>query len=97
VNGHDTVELHTASGSIYWVARNEHGDWRLRACNIPNPRSRRLDHGRWWAIRQPAPWPPRLGQPIELRAPAGLPRDDPERMPGGGKITSPIRAVRRRM
>jgi len=90
------VEIHTHSGSIYRVARDPRGGWWMRAANVPNPTSPRLDPGRWWAIRRPRPWPPKLGQPIELRASAHLALDDPRRVPGGGKITSPIRIIRRR-
>jgi len=90
------VELYTHTGSVYRVTRNKRERWWMRAANVANPTSRPLNPGRWWIIQRPCPWPPELGQPIALRAPGWLARDDPARIPGGGKITSPIRAIRRR-
>lgn len=84
----------TRSGSVYRVARDDKGRWWMSADNIPNPASVRLDPDRWWAIRAPEPWPPELGERLELLAPEGLGRDDPRRVPGGGKRTSPVRGIR---
>lgn len=84
----------TRSGSIYRVARDDEGRWWMSADNVPNPTSVRLDPDRWWTIHRPEPWPPELGERLELRPLAELDRDDRRRVPGGGKRTSPVRAVR---
>lgn len=88
------VEVITRSGSIYRVAQDGEGQWWMNADNVANPTSRRLDPDRWWRIQQPCPWPPELGERLWLVPPDALDRDDPERVPGGGKRTSPVRLVR---
>lgn len=89
------VEVITRSGSTYRIARESEGRWWMNADNVPNPASCRLDRDRWWCIQAPRPWPPELGERLWLMPPEELERDDPERMPGGGKHTSPVRAIRR--
>lgn len=88
------VELVTVNGSHYWVGRDpQTGTWWMRGENVPNPISARLDPTRWWQIEQPDPWPVRLQERVMLRAASHLAMDDPLRIPGGGKFTSPIRDV----
>lgn len=91
----ETAAIHTDSGSMYHVLLDQQGRWWLRADNVPNPLSRALDRNQWWRIQRPYPWPPELGSPVRLAAPPEMDRGDRARIPGGGKITSPVRAVRR--
>lgn len=87
------TSMRTASGSVYRVVQDAEGRWWLNADNVANPRSRRLDPDLWWQIEQPHPWPPQLGVPVVLIAATDLDRCDPERVPGGGKATSPVRVI----
>lgn len=89
------VEITTRSGSVYRVGRGTDGGWWMSADNVPNLTSVPLDPDDRWEIRRPDPWPPELGERIWLMPPEELDRDDPHRMPGGGKRTSPVRAIRR--
>lgn len=88
------ASMRTESGSVYCVVQDTEGRWFLNADNVPNPASRRLDPDSWWRIEQPHPWPPELGAPIALISALDLDRRDAERMPGGGKVTSPVRLIR---
>lgn len=89
----DGYRIVTATGSVYAVGREAGtGHWWVWARNVPNPSSRRLPQ-RWWRIVEPELWPPRLGLPFRFEAPLELRRDDPERVPGGGKWTSPVRLL----
>jgi hypothetical protein len=83
----------TQSGSVYEVIETTYGEYCLRANNIPNERSCSIAPDRWWRIDAPLPWPPQVGHNLLLLAHAMLAFDDPERIPGGGKITSPVREV----
>jgi hypothetical protein len=83
----------TASGSTYLVARHHDGTWWCQARNVPNPLSIALPGASWWRIASPVPWPPAVGTSITIRAPDYLCRDDPCRMPGGGKHTSSVLAA----
>lgn len=65
------AEMITERGSVYRVLEDTEGRWWLNADNVPNPRSVRLEPTRWWRIRRPEPWPPKLGHPVELMAPDG--------------------------
>lgn len=89
-----TATLQTATGSIYRVVQDRDGRWWFSADNEPNPLSRALNPDTWWRIQRPDPWPPETGEGIVLRAPSGLRATDPERVPGGGKFTSPVRVIR---
>lgn len=88
----DLVHLHTMTGSRYWVARDPtEGRYWLTADNVASARSTALPHGTIWEVR-----PPLLlgvGLPALFLAPDTLTRDDPRRMPGGGKRTSLVREV----
>lgn len=87
------ASLRTASGSVYRVVQDAERRWWLNADNVPNPASRKLDPQFWWRIQQPNPWPPELGSPVMLLAPLDFDRCDPERLPGGGRFTSPVRLI----
>lgn len=54
--GGPAIELHTWSGSVYWLARGDRGGWWVKAANVPNPKSHRLEPGRWWAIEPGLVW-----------------------------------------
>lgn len=86
--------LITRSGSTYRITEDANGSWWFCGNNIPNRHSARLDPDRWWRIERPDPWPPDLGRPIVLCAPQDFEFADPRRVPGGGKFTSPVRAIR---
>lgn len=83
----------TRTGSVYEIVESARPEFFVRVENIPNAHSCAIDPERWWRIEAPDPWPPRVGLPLALFALSTLARDDAERIPGGGKITSPVRAV----
>lgn len=87
------ASVRTATGSVYRMVEDGETRWWLNADNVANPTSRRLDPQVWWRIQQPDPWPPELGSPVMLLAPLEFDRRNPERLPGGGKITSPVRLL----
>jgi hypothetical protein len=80
----------TRSGSIYDIVETSDGEYGLRVDNVPNPLSRSITPDRWWRIDTPEPWPPQVGLNLLLPAHRTLRLDDPERIPGGGMITSPV-------
>lgn len=82
-------EITTESGSLYRVGLDADGRWWIGGDNVATPTSRSLADG-CWEIEPPAAWPPELGSPLEFRAPARLSREDPRRVPGGGKVTSRV-------
>lgn len=86
--------IRTVSGSWYYVTLDADGQWWCTARNVPNPRSVKLPECQVWPVAPPTPWPPIVGQPMALLAPLTLARDDPWRMPGGGKFTSAVVAIR---
>lgn len=81
--------------STAWGGTRTAGGGCLSADSVPNPTSVPLDPDDRWEIQRPEPWPPELGERIRLMPPEELDRDDPRRMPGGGKRMSPVRAIRR--
>lgn len=85
-------QLHTESGSVYELRLAPDGTYWFGGRNVPNPWSVALD-GQLWRVQQPVPFPPVLGEPIWVRAPVELDRDDPCRIPGGGKLTTPLVAI----
>jgi hypothetical protein len=85
--------IHTVSGSTYVVSRRLDGSWWCCAWNVPSARSSALAGTGWWSIAPPAPWPPVIGETLFLLPPGALRRDDPARMPGGGKCTSAVMKV----
>jgi len=63
--------------------------------NVENPHSRRINPGLGWEVERPDPWPPRLGRVSQYGFGIALisiydEQDHPDRMPGGGRWTSPI-------
>lgn len=87
------VFLITQSGSRYTVGHHCTGSWWFCGQNAPNPLSCALPV-QLWRITRPTTWPPQLGTHIAMMAPPDLALDDPDRVPGGGKVTSPISVVR---
>jgi hypothetical protein len=83
--------IRTRSGSIYFVAHDRDGKWWLGGRNQVNPFSVALPPGAW-EIEAPKPWPPVIGLPLILLAPTLWAKDHPKRLPGGGKVTSPVAA-----
>lgn len=88
--------VHTETGSVYYVARDEEGTWWFGGDNVPNPISARLPEGYAWRIQPPVPWPLSIGARLFVDAPPELPMCHPDRVPGGGKRTSPVLRVVRR-
>src|SRR5690349_3293309 len=82
-------EIHTESGSIYWIGRDGDEQWWLGARNIANPASQELE-ARRYAIASPTPWPPIVGYPLVVAARPDMAPDDPQQLPGGGKWTSRV-------
>lgn len=82
------MRLITQSGSAYQLRRDAAGVWWLRADTVPSRHSVRLTPTVEWEVDVLIP--PTVGKRAHLYAPAHLDRDDPRRMPGGGKVTSPI-------
>lgn len=78
----------TTTGSIYRIEERADGTWWFSADNVPNPTSARVI-GAWQIIR-PAPWPPVLGVGLYLLADPVLLKGDLTRVPGGGKVTTPV-------
>lgn len=85
-------EIRTLSGSLYRVAIDDEDRWWVSADNVATCTSSNLADG-CWEIQPPSPWPPVLGAPFRFVAPTHLPIGDPERVPGGGKVTSIVVAV----
>lgn len=84
--------LTTRAGSRYYVALDREGVWWFGGRAVPNPFSRPLPP-QLWRIECPEPWPPLLGASVWLRAARDLAIDDLDRVPGGGKYTSPVDIV----
>lgn len=82
-------EITTESGSLYRFGLDADGRWWVSGDNVASPTSSSLADGSW-EIAPPAAWPPELGSPLEFRAPARLSRENPKRVPGGGKVTSRV-------
>ena len=83
--------IRTRSGSVYTVAHDRDGKWWLGGRNVANPFSTALPPG-LWEIEPPQPWPPIIGLPLIMLAPTLWATDNPKRIPGGGKVTSPVEA-----
>lgn len=78
------TRLETEQGS-YYDLYEKNGRWWFRADNVANPHSQALDATQWWEIDPPITYP---GGLVALRSP--LPKGDPSRPSGGGKLTSRI-------
>lgn len=83
-----TTKVTTESGSVYYV-REDAGRYYLRALNKPNPYSVDVSPEREWEVA-PAPWPPVVGEQMLLLSVYVWEPGHPERIPGGGKYTSPV-------
>lgn len=88
------VTITTESGSRYNILEDSQGEYFLRAENVENPNSIALDPEIVWKIEQPAPWPIEVGKPVLLAARQDILFDSPRRIPGGGKVTSPVLTMR---
>ena len=81
------LEITTQSGSIYRLRKSVRGRWYLAGKNVPSSTSQDIQAGEW---EVELPTVPTIGQPFRAYAPESMDRNDPARIPGGGKITSPI-------
>ncbi len=87
---HRYCRVETRSGSIYHVIEQTRSNFWVRVENVPNPQSEAIPRDRWWQIEPALPWPPQVGLPLMLIAPRALAKGHADRMPGGGKVTSPV-------
>lgn len=83
------VVIHTKSGSVYKLGRTN-GRWWVSGVNVVNEQSKDI-RGDKWEIERPAPT--EIGMPLVFVAARSLAMDDPARMPGGGKVTSPVTSM----
>jgi len=88
-----TFRITTASDSVYIITEHDNDTFTVRGENIPSMTSQPLGETEW-AIKRPEPWPPVCGQQLEFYSVYfDADFDTPLRMPGGGKVTSPIRLI----
>ena len=84
----------TETGSVYIVINRGHAGWFVVAHNKAAKFSQALDPHIEWKIWEPEPWPPIFGSHLTMLSRwHGGPIDHPERMPGGGKATAPVKSV----
>lgn len=85
--------VHTMSGSVYRITELDDGSFVVGGDNVPSDTSAALGAGDWPVVR-PCPWPPNIGVPLVLTSVhVHRPIGSPQRMPGGGKRTSPVTKV----
>jgi hypothetical protein len=89
------VCVRTLTGSRYDLLADVDGRFWVRGQNRVSPTSQLVGTACWFEVRQPQPWPPEPGSPLLFVAPPAFARDDPRRVPGGGKRTSIVVAVER--
>ena len=88
-----TFRITTATDSVYIITEHYNGVFTVRGENIPSMTSQPLGETEWF-INRPTPWPPVCGQQLEFYSQYfDADYDEPLRMPGGGKVTSPIRLI----
>ena len=82
----------TDSGSVYEFYIGS-GNWWVKSNNIISTTSKDISD-RLWAIQKPVPWPPIPGERLYFKSIYPFSeRDNEDRLPGGGKDTSPIKTV----
>jgi hypothetical protein len=81
-----SIAVTTASHSVYAIERRGDG-WFLFASHLPSATSEDIN-GAAWQIEEPAM--PELGRSWILTSFHYFDWDNPDRIPGGGKITSPV-------
>lgn len=81
-------EIHTVAGALYRIGIDSNGRWQVSGDCAGTP------PGAVWEIRPPTPWPPRIGEPLELRAPLLPAVEDAPRIPGGLLVTDDVAEVR---
>lgn len=84
--------IKTESGSVYKVRSDSDGCYWLSGENVPSFSSVAVPEGEW-QIDRPTPWPIAIGQPLQMVSAFYLAFEHPERIPGGGKLTSPVVSV----
>jgi hypothetical protein len=82
----------THSGSRYTV-REEEGRFWLSGPNVPNDQSVPIPEEREWEIQKPMPWPAVVGERLLMYSTFYGQAEHPERLPGGGKWTSPVETI----
>lgn len=81
----------TFTGSIYEFKYDPHEiSWWVRAQNVPSITSEPIARDRWWLIETPSPWPPQHETGMIFQAFLAYELSHPDRLPGGGKWTSPV-------
>ena len=86
-----TTEVHTASNSVYTFIERDDGRFIVTGGNVVSSISGGLN-GFWWEITRPEPWPPVLSEVLMFVSTLVDQKPGTKgRLPGGGKITSPIR------
>lgn len=85
------LKVVTASGSVYEAEQLAH--WWIFASyqNAVSPVSNKDMGDRWWVIADPEA--PVLGKRWHFHALPEFELNDPERLPGGGKYTSPVAEI----
>lgn len=88
-----TLRITTATDSVYTITERDNSVFTVRGENTPSMTSQPLGAAEWF-IKQPSPWPPQCGQQLEfISTYFDADFDTPLRMPGGGKVTSPVRLI----
>ena len=83
----------TASDSVYILTERDNGTFGVKGENVASSVSYSLGNSEWDIFR-PEPWPPVCGEAVRfVSSLVDQPSGTPYRMPGGGKITSPVRMV----
>lgn len=85
------TRVETKSNSIYELKEDANGRFWFRGNNVPTSTSVKLTQT-WYEVRQPEP--PRIGERwvVESIYPIAM-AGHPDRINGGGKITSPILSI----
>jgi hypothetical protein len=83
------IVLQTVTGSVYYI-RQVGVNWFVRGENIVSDTSKDISD-REWPTHKPSPWPPKKGLPIKFFSIHFSDHKHKDRMPGGGKITSPVK------
>jgi hypothetical protein len=84
--------IRTASGSLYVIRVDEDDRYWLSGQNVPNAYSEPIPGDVEWQIK-PLPLPPTLGQRLDIWSFFYEMPGHAERLPGGGKITTPVVSV----
>lgn len=84
------LRITTEIGSEYILEAREDDTYWVSGRNVPNPESKPLGEQTWQIEPEEMPC---VGQEWLFLALKSLAKDDPARMPGGGKFTSRVTEV----